>query len=155
MTAIFPLTEWTKTNLSAIYSATTQDDFTSAFNQFIADDAHITVNGKHITREKYQQLLEGQKALQKSASVTYAGAVGVPKEKDNSLGLAGNVGVFYTATIIETVDILGVPATRVVTSSLNLTTVQVGTTNNRVASVLNQVVSTEEGPVDPRIPAAK
>ncbi|CCL99075.1 uncharacterized protein FIBRA_01087 [Fibroporia radiculosa] len=143
---ILTLTEWAENNISAIYKATTQNAFNSAFNAFVADDAHITVNGHELTREKYRQLLQDQTGLE-NENVTFSGAVGVLKKKDNSLGLAGNAGIFYKATgNLVNIRSLSPAPLRIITSSLNITVVQVGTSETRVVSAVNQVVLTEDSP---------
>ncbi|PCH42850.1 hypothetical protein WOLCODRAFT_73732 [Wolfiporia cocos MD-104 SS10] len=116
---IIPLTAWAEDSISALFKATA-DNFDSAFDSFLAEDVHITVNGKHLTREQYKQQILGEKALERTANVTFLNSVEVPKD-ENKPAQAGTVGLFYKAQIIEKLFVLGAPAGRTITSSVNLT----------------------------------
>ena len=70
-----PLDLWAEGRLTAIYQAKTQDDFTTAFDDFIAQDVHIFVNGSKISRDDYKQLLERQRFLENSATIKFDGVV--------------------------------------------------------------------------------
>ncbi|KZT67890.1 hypothetical protein DAEQUDRAFT_728669 [Daedalea quercina L-15889] len=88
---IVPLTRWAENSISAIYKAPKQDDFTHAFDAFIAEDAQITVNGKHLSRAQYKELLQGERALEQSASVSFLGAVEVPAHTKELEAVSRNV----------------------------------------------------------------
>jgi len=144
------LTEWTESSISDIYSATAENSFDTVFNAFLSDDARITVNGKHLTRDQYKQLLRGEQTLEHSANVTFNNSVAVPTDPGApSQSQVGNVGIFYTAQIVEGINELGAPATRTVRSALNVLVVGNGVRNGRKVSALDQVISTETNPVQP------
>ncbi|KAF9821222.1 hypothetical protein IEO21_00830 [Rhodonia placenta] len=84
--------------LKAIYSATTAAAFDEAFDAFLAKHAHITVNGKQLSREHYKQHLRKEKNDELSAKVTISDTVEVPANSAKPSS-AGNVGVFFTAAI--------------------------------------------------------
>jgi len=145
---VIPLTQWTEESISALYNATTQTSFNSALDAFLLKDAHITVNGKHLTRDQYKQLLQGEQILERSAEVSFNGSVEVSKNPDEPAE-AGNVGLFYTVTVIEKVNVFGAPATSTVTSSLNVTIVEDGGVEDRKVKTLNQVVAGHANPIHP------
>ena len=76
------LTNWVKQRVTAMYTATSREAFQDAFNAFLAKDVNITVNGKHMTREKYMELLMGQKSLETGAEMQFFTTVTVPAGKD-------------------------------------------------------------------------
>jgi len=132
----FTLAEWVENNVSAIYTATSSSSFDSAFSSLLLNDAHITVNGKHLTLAQYKQLLEGERQFEKSADVTFVDSVPVVTNPNAAINSqVGNVGVFFKVAITETVD----NATRTVNSSLNATVVE-DKSKSRKISALNQVV---------------
>ena len=69
------LTEWTEQHISAIYSATTESDFESAFDAFLAQEVSITSNGQRLSREQYKQKLLTEKKGEISGGVSFTGAV--------------------------------------------------------------------------------
>ncbi|CCL99831.1 uncharacterized protein FIBRA_01855 [Fibroporia radiculosa] len=143
-----PLAIWTKESVSALYTATSSANFNDAFNAFLADDAVFTVNGKHLTRAQYKDLLQGEKFLEGSAQVSFSDSVEVPKN-ENEPAEAGSVGLFFKVTVAERDLVFGAPVTRTVTSSLNVTIVEDGSALNRRVSTLSQVVLTETSPIRP------
>lgn len=72
------LTSWVQSHVTAIYTATTTDDFNAAFNAFVAQDVKVTVNGKAMSRDQYSQLLAGQKFEEAGAQVNFLIGVEVP-----------------------------------------------------------------------------
>ncbi|KZT67875.1 hypothetical protein DAEQUDRAFT_672501 [Daedalea quercina L-15889] len=116
---VIPLTDWVEDSISAIYKATSPSDFSNAFDAFIDEDPHITVNGKHLSRAQYQGLFQGERALEQSASVSFLGAVEVPANK-NEPESAGTVGVYYKATVYKKIRVGGAEVSSTVTSSLNV-----------------------------------
>ncbi|OSX60170.1 hypothetical protein POSPLADRAFT_1148278 [Postia placenta MAD-698-R-SB12] len=95
---VLTLTAWMEDRLKAIYSATTAAAFDEAFDAFLAKHAHITVNGKQLSREHYKQHLRKEKNDELSAKVTISDTVEVPANSAKPSN-AGNVGVFFTAAI--------------------------------------------------------
>lgn len=61
--AIPDLDQWVKQHVTAMYKATTREEFQEAFNDFLTKDANITVNSHHMSREKYMNLLMNQKSM--------------------------------------------------------------------------------------------
>lgn len=140
-----PLTDWAEGHLSAILKATTEAEFDNAFDAFISTRAHITVNGKNISREQYKQQLIGESAVNKqSASVQFNGTVEVPTDTEQPVDVsfvhifvfvcvklifyatfvqAGLVGMFYVNTISLKIRVFGAPAQTRVTSSINVVSV--------------------------------
>jgi hypothetical protein len=84
MSIVLPtLDKWVEGRLSAVLKATTQAAFDEAFDDFLAEHVHVTVNGAHIKREAYKKQLEAEGALnQEGATVKFDGAVVVPQKKD-------------------------------------------------------------------------
>ncbi|KAJ7579731.1 hypothetical protein C8J56DRAFT_963488 [Mycena floridula] len=74
------LSAWTEGHVQALFTAKTEADFENAFDEFLAKDVSITVNGAQ----------------------------------------AGSVGLFYTATINETIRVRDAPVQKQVVSSLNV-----------------------------------
>ncbi|KAJ7191900.1 hypothetical protein GGX14DRAFT_578627 [Mycena pura] len=110
-----PLQTWAEQHLSAVIKATAQADFDAAFDAFVAASARITVNGKQISRDAYKTLLRGASFDEAGAEVAFGGAVQVSTNLQ-----AGVVGLFYTATIGESIVVMGAPIVDQVTSSVNL-----------------------------------
>ncbi|PCH42871.1 hypothetical protein WOLCODRAFT_17991 [Wolfiporia cocos MD-104 SS10] len=92
-----PISTWTESHISDIYTATTTADFNTAFDNFLAENAHITVNGQHMSRDQYKELLLQQKTDELNARMTFNGTVTVPGDQGALVG--GSVGVFFTAEI--------------------------------------------------------
>ncbi|KAJ7062295.1 hypothetical protein C8F01DRAFT_127712, partial [Mycena amicta] len=90
-----PLKTWAQQHLTAVLKATTQSAFNTAFDAFIAKDASITVNGKHVTRDAYKRTLEGFE--DRSVDVKFNEMVEVPTSP-NTIE-AGVVGLFYSEHI--------------------------------------------------------
>ncbi|KAJ7579729.1 hypothetical protein C8J56DRAFT_963487 [Mycena floridula] len=74
------LSAWTEGHVQALFTAKTEADFESAFDVFLAKNVSVTVNGAHITRDAYKQRLQADRALERSATVTFGGVVQVDKE---------------------------------------------------------------------------
>ncbi|PCH42872.1 hypothetical protein WOLCODRAFT_74217 [Wolfiporia cocos MD-104 SS10] len=96
-----PISSWAESRISEIYTSTTAADFDTAFNNFLAENAQITVNGKNISRDEYKKLLLQQKADERNANVRFQDTVTVPGDKCDLFMIiqSGSVGVFFTATI--------------------------------------------------------
>ena len=81
MALVIPtLTAWTSSRLTAVLTAKTQADFTTAFDALFARDVNVTFNGKHLSREQYQaQLLSQTSAAfgEQGASVSVQGQLEV------------------------------------------------------------------------------
>lgn len=74
------LTNWAETHLTNIFTATAQSDFDAAFDAFISQNVHITLNGKALTRAQYKAQLQAGKFEESGAQVLFLGAVEVPKD---------------------------------------------------------------------------
>ena len=81
------LEPWAERGLTAIFTATTTDSFNAAFDAFFTKNPHITLNGKHISSDKYKSLLSQAKFAEAGAQVTYTGAVAVPEDPKNDFGV--------------------------------------------------------------------
>jgi hypothetical protein len=78
-----PLKTWAEQHLSSIIKATTQTAFNSAFDAFLSKSANITVNGKHVSRDAYMKLLQGEGFDEAGATVKFTDAVEVPSESNS------------------------------------------------------------------------
>jgi hypothetical protein len=138
------LTDWTEGRLSALIEAKTQRAFDEAFDNFLAKEVVITVNGVQVSRDDYKTRLQEEGALhQRSASVKFDNAVEQQESPETGalvrprflridelhlrddtdahvVSQAGNVGVFYDATISKEFLVFGAPAQSKVTSSMNV-----------------------------------
>ena len=75
-----PLNTWAKQHLTSLITATTQADFDSAFDNFIAKDVKsITFNGTSLTRDQYKKQLQGERFLERSATVNVLNEIQAPK----------------------------------------------------------------------------
>ena len=79
------LTDWTEQHVTAIYTATTDSDFESAFDAFLSQDVTITSNGQSLTRDQYKQKLLAQKKGEISGAVSFTGAVQANGSNDQLL----------------------------------------------------------------------
>ncbi|KAF7977484.1 hypothetical protein HWV62_3436 [Athelia sp. TMB] len=155
------LTEWAQERLNSILTATTEADFDAAFDAFvIKQDAHITVNGHHVSRDAYKQQMLGESAvggLKQSAEVAFGGAVSVSANKavptDSEVrssllpyyGIetnytflqAGVVGMFYTSTIFLKLKFGGASEETKVNSSLNITSKTAAAVSSRTRLFLS------------------
>jgi len=78
------LTAFTSSHITAILTAKTQADFTTAFDALFAHNVNVTFNGKHISREQYQAQLLGESSAaptKQGANVTVQGQLEVPGDK--------------------------------------------------------------------------
>ena len=71
------LPDWVQQNIQQIYTAKTPQDFDTAFEAFIATNARIQFNGKHISREQYKTTIRGEIFDEAGASVTFNSVVSV------------------------------------------------------------------------------
>jgi hypothetical protein len=85
MALVLPtLTAFTSSHLTAILTAKTQADFTSAFDALFASNVNVIYNGKQLSRDQYQaQLLSQSSAAleEQGASVSVQGQLEVPGDK--------------------------------------------------------------------------
>lgn len=120
MALVLPtLTAFTSSRLTAILTAKTQADFTSAFDALFASNVNVIYNGKQLSRDQYQaQLLSQSSAAleEQGASVSVQGQLEVPGDKGQISGL---VGLFYTSLVDSKFLVFGAPAESKVTSSFN------------------------------------
>jgi hypothetical protein len=153
------LTDWAEGHLSAILTSTTEADFDNAFDAFLSTNAHISVNGKQLSRDQYKQQLLGESAVNKeSASVQFNGTVEVPTDAEQPVD-AGLVGIFFVNTIILKFLVFGAHAESRVTSSLNVFIEQdkslpqppvspiIGVFDGRRVTTLNQVFTEKPVPI--------
>ncbi|KAG1744157.1 uncharacterized protein EDB91DRAFT_1247034 [Suillus paluster] len=113
------LTAFTSSHLTAILTAKTQANFTTAFDALFAHKLNVFYNGKQVSREEFKaQLLSQSSAApeERAANVTVQGQLEVPGDKGQISGL---VGLFYTSLVDSKFLIMGAPAESKVTSSFN------------------------------------
>ncbi|KAG2752146.1 hypothetical protein P692DRAFT_20725183 [Suillus brevipes Sb2] len=120
MALVLPtLTAWTSSRLTAVLTAKTQADFTTAFDALFARNVNVVYNGKQLSRDQYQaQLLSQSSAAieEQGASVSVQGQLDVPGDQGQ---LSGLVGLFYTSLVDSKFLVMGAPAESKVTSSFN------------------------------------
>ncbi|KAH9837623.1 uncharacterized protein C8Q71DRAFT_897953 [Rhodofomes roseus] len=143
---VIPLTEWVENRISAIYKAPNQREFSTAFDEFVDEHAHITVNGKQLNRDQYKELFQGERALESSATVSFLGAVEVPANKKEHQS-AGHVGVYYKAIVYERLVFGADRESRTVNSSLNVVVKDGGNLEGHRVTGVDQVIISEPNPV--------
>jgi len=111
------LTDWAQDSINALMQATAAE-FDQAFDNFIANDAHITLNGKRISRDAYKKAIEDETSGETSASVNFLGSVENPTNNADAEG--GTVGIFYSAIIHFHPPLGGLPQAVTENSSMNL-----------------------------------
>lgn len=75
-----PLNAWAKQRLTALITATTQANFDSAFDNFIAKDIkNTTFNGVSLSRDEYKQQLQGERILERTATISVTNEVQAPQ----------------------------------------------------------------------------
>ena len=78
---ILTLGSWLQQHLQEVYQATTQQDFQSALEAFVAPHATIVLNGKKVSRSEYMQQVWGEpSAQQTSAQLVFNDTVEVPTD---------------------------------------------------------------------------
>ncbi|KLO11633.1 hypothetical protein SCHPADRAFT_854963 [Schizopora paradoxa] len=112
-----PLTAFVQLGLTAVYEASSLDDFNSAFDSVFAQSLKdITFNGQKLSRDEYKTKIRSQQPLATPASsVTFGGTV-----TDSTDNNTGNVGAFYNATFLVPLVIGAPPSKQVLQSSLNI-----------------------------------
>ncbi|KAF5336677.1 hypothetical protein D9758_015686 [Tetrapyrgos nigripes] len=118
------LDKWAQGHITAITKATTQEEFDSAFDGFVAadPDVDITFNGVKISRQEYKNRLQTEAFRETGAEVVFNGTVQVPGDDGSNVPspYVGEAGIFYTAILAEGILVLGAPQERQVTSSINI-----------------------------------
>ena len=84
-----PLPKFVQQRITALYSAKTPADFDDAFDAFVAEDARITLNGKHVSRNTYKKMIKGEISNDAGAEVTFQGVVSVDADADKDLNAIG------------------------------------------------------------------
>ncbi|KAH9916561.1 uncharacterized protein BXZ73DRAFT_34538, partial [Epithele typhae] len=114
---------WVQQHVRTLYSAKTQQAFDAAFDTFVSQDARITLNGKHLSREDYKNTIRGEVQGETGATVTFKDVVAVPAPKTKNpvrLHRVGTVGAFFTAELFQRFIVFGARQSNIVTSSLNV-----------------------------------
>lgn len=88
------LISWVQSHVTAIYTATTTDDFNAAFDAFVAKDVKVTVNGQAMSRDQYSQLLAGQKFEEAGAQVNFLIGVEVPASQTQPELVRGTSNIY-------------------------------------------------------------
>ncbi|KAI0702773.1 hypothetical protein C8Q76DRAFT_802360 [Earliella scabrosa] len=157
------LSTWAQRHITAVYSATTAEEFNSAFDAFVSEDVKITVNGKSMSREEYKQMVQGEITADVGAEVSFNGVVAVPSEdKDLRAIGTGTVGAFFKAVVFGKFFILGARQSSTVSSTMNIVVIQDpslhhhqvgrgGAFDGRRVSVLDQVLTDEPNRIVPPV----
>lgn len=74
------LPNWVQQRITALYSAKTAEDFSSAFDAFVSQDASIRVNGKPTSRAQYKEMIQGEITGDVGAQVSFNGIASVPSD---------------------------------------------------------------------------
>jgi len=111
------LTDWAEAHIKTLIQASA-DSFDQAFDNFVANDAHITLNGKQVSRDAYKKAIKNERSGETSATVKFLATVEIPTK--NSDPEDGTAGIFYNATIRHDPK-PGVPQAVVDSSSMNMT----------------------------------
>ena len=82
--ALPDLEAWAQQHLTALIQANTQNDFDTAFDNFIAKHVKITFNGVSLTRDQYKQQLQGERLLERNAVISILNSVEAPKLKTDA-----------------------------------------------------------------------
>ena len=79
-----PLADWAKQNITAVITATSDDEFKPAFNQFVSEHVKkIVLNEREITSEEYRSRLQKERVNLIGATINIHDVVEVPKlQKD-------------------------------------------------------------------------
>jgi len=76
------LSQWTQDHITALIKATSQSDLTHALDNFLSQDAVITVNGEKLSRDDFAKQIQSETFSETNATVTFLGTVEVPTNKD-------------------------------------------------------------------------
>ena len=144
---ILTLGSWAEQHLQEVLTAKSKSTFTEAFDAFVAPHAHITVNGKSMSRSAYMKMLWNDEANETSGSVSFKGTVAVPKDSKEIIQVrsllvadgrtranerqTGEVGVFFTATIHRSPLLFS----NNITSSINLVYVRFGNLHTHLMNI--------------------
>jgi hypothetical protein len=117
MALVLPtLTAWTSSRLTAVLTAKTQADFTSAFDALFARNVNVVYNGKQLSRDQYQaQLLSQSSAAieEQGASVSVQGQLDVPGDQgqlvSNHFTISYSITPLKTFTVRPCRSILHIP----------------------------------------------
>lgn len=71
------LPDWVQQHVQEIYTANTPEDFDTAFDAFIAQNARIQFNGKPISREEYKKTIRGETTGLPGSAITFTSVVSV------------------------------------------------------------------------------
>ncbi|KAH8115150.1 hypothetical protein DFH11DRAFT_149579 [Phellopilus nigrolimitatus] len=119
-----PLKTWAQQRLTTLITAKTQADFNQAFDNFISKNVQVTFNGAPLTRDQYKQQFQGERFLESNATIKVLNAVQAPQLNTQVTQDSGLVGIFYDATFVEKILVLGAPAEHSTQSSLNIQVAQ-------------------------------
>jgi len=118
MTAIpDKLTDWAHDHINTMMQAT-PGEFDQAFDSFVAINAHITLNGMHVSRDAYKKALSDETAGESSASVSFLGSVEIPTPSTQPED--GTCGVFYSTITRFSPKLGGLPQAVTEYSSMNM-----------------------------------
>ncbi|KLO11634.1 hypothetical protein SCHPADRAFT_941860 [Schizopora paradoxa] len=143
---ILPLTTYVERSLTSILKASSDDAFSTAFDDFYSKELkEITFNGKKLSREHYKQQIKA--ASNARNTVTFGGIVSVPLNTKENEPESGFVGVFITASFPFTV-VDGAPVDRTLNSSLNITVKEDDSLKLPIGAERRRVFSVDQVSVD-------
>lgn len=87
MTLQLTLTSWVEDRLTTLLKASSQSDFTTAFDNFFAHDAAFTVNGASLSRAEYAKRMFASQARDHEVTIVFPGTLEIPKDINNVLSV--------------------------------------------------------------------
>lgn len=99
-----PLMSWAELHLTAITSAQTHSNFSSAFDNFISQDVSILLNGAPLTRAQYEIELLGTVNPEEAAVFDIQNIVSVAHQNTN-ISNSSVVCLSYGLSVIPHVDV--------------------------------------------------
>jgi len=111
------LTDWAHNQINTMMQATSKD-FDQAFDNFVASNVHVTLNGKHVSRDAYKKALKDEMTGDVSASVKFLGSVEMPTQ--NTSPEDGTAGIFYSTTMQFDPKLQGLRQSVTENSSMNM-----------------------------------
>ncbi|KAG6334141.1 hypothetical protein ID866_4948 [Astraeus odoratus] len=116
-----PLSAWAASHISSLLESKTRSAFDAAFEGTFARNLDVVVNGKHISRDQYKELLLEQSGAAPEEAVAAVQIEGQTQVLGSQGQLSGFVGLFYSSISDSKFLVLGAPVESRTNSSINLT----------------------------------
>lgn len=107
MPPLSDLATWTEGRVRNMMTANTQEDFDSAFEAFLSKGAHITVNGKHISRHHYKERMQTMKSNEMNVKITFNGTVAAPVNTDSPTEVLFFINILNSDGLINRTSVGG------------------------------------------------